>query len=220
MAACTPGRTCPQGPGRRHHRLRRPSMLACSLTNSACTTHRTETPRNEAREYERCRVQKSETAVPSYYCNRHCTSKYVVLVRVVLLPVVDPPRLLNKLVAARQRAVDAVALRVRLVVVLVVLLRRPKGPCGGDLGHDGSSKHPRLAQLRLEGPGRIALLVAAVEDGRAVLRAGVDELSVHGRRIDVVEEGVEQVVVRAHRGVIDHLHRLGVARHARAHLDV
>jgi len=58
------------------------------------------------------------------------------------------------------------------------------------------------------------LLVTVHEDARTVLAAHVAELAVGHGRVDVVPESVEQLLVRHLLRIVEHLHRLGVARGA------
>src|SRR5919197_372982 len=72
----------------------------------------------------------------------------------------------------------------------------------GDLRYRCSCKAPS--------GGGLALLVARIEDRRAVARADVVALAVLGRRVVDLEEELEDVPVGAALGVEDDLDRLGV----------
>jgi hypothetical protein len=91
-----------------------------------------------------------------------------------------------------------------------------------DLGHDARTG-PKHAGGLQPLPGRLSggtLLVRVEEDSGAVLIAAVHKLPVRVRRVATPPEGVQQLVIRHAGGVVEHLHRLQVARQAAAHLQV
>src|SRR5205085_5640715 len=107
-----------------------------------------------------------------------------------------------------------------LEVVLMVVLGRVESVERRDLGHDGRVPYMRAVHLGDDLLGRLALLGAVVEDGRAILRANVRALTVQGRRVVYGEEDFEQFAVGDGRRVEGYLHDLGVARRALADLPV
>src|SRR6185295_5443647 len=109
------------------------------------------------------------------------------------------PELREPLIAAAAVAVELVAERILLVVVLVVFLGgvELRGRC--DLRLDGLLE--ALLHLGPGGFGQALLRLVVVEDGRAVLVARIAELAVLHQRIDVVPEGVEQLLVADLRGI-------------------
>src|SRR2546426_10619302 len=97
-----------------------------------------------------------------------------------------------------------------LEIVLVELLRGPE--LGGGDGLGGDRTLP-LAPGLDAGPdllGDPPLLLALIEDGRAVLGSLVVPLAVHGRWVVHAAEGAREVLVRQPIGVEDDPHGFGV----------
>src|SRR4051794_15205525 len=113
---------------------------------------------------------------------------------------------------ARPREVAVVAARVALEVVLVLGLGLPERDSLADLGHDLAGPQARGVDVGDRVLGDLALLVARVEDLRAIARADVVALAVLGRRVVDLEEELEDVPVGDALGVEDDLDRLGVTR--------
>src|ERR1700737_3577389 len=105
------------------------------------------------------------------------------------------PELLQAGVAATPLPGTVVPERILLVEVLVVLLGRKKRRGRGDLRHDFPLEARHLFDPLLRLLGGFPLRLVLVEDRRAVLRAVVAELAVGLRRIDVVPEDLEQLLV-------------------------
>src|SRR6185436_1368071 len=103
------------------------------------------------------------------------------------------PEIGQALIAPTAEAVELVAHRIGLVVVLVVSLGGPERGGGGDLGGDRLLE--ALLELLLGGLGGLSLGVVVDEDRRAVLAADVAELAVRRHWIDVVPEDVEELLV-------------------------
>ena len=116
----------------------------------------------------------------------------------------------------------AVAVRVLRQVLLVVRLGVVERAGGGDLGRDlaeaGRGQRRLVAVARRLDRG--ALLVRAVVDGRAVLRADVVALAHALRRVVALPERAQDLVARHLRGVEHDEHGLGVAGRAAADLLV
>src|SRR3954470_1829931 len=129
------------------------------------------------------------------------------------------PELFETLIASAIPSVEFVARFVLLVIILVVLLGLVEGAGRDDLGIDGARRELCL-DLLLGFLGELLLLLAAIEDRRAVLVAGVAELLVLHERIDVAPEHVEELGVGHLRRVVDDLHRLRVTGAAGRHLLV
>src|SRR5256885_10724652 len=140
--------------------------------------------------------------------------------RSTLFPYTTLFRSLQPRVAAAALAVPAVAHRVLLPVLLVVLLRRPERGGLGDLRDDRRLERLGLLDLRLRCLGGGLLRVVRVEDLGGVLRSVVAELTLVVGRVDVVPEDVEQLVVADDARVELDLHRLHVAGAARGDLLV
>lgn len=92
----------------------------------------------------------------------------------------------------------------------MVLLRIPPLPRGNHLRHDLALVPLLVRQLR-DLLGRLALLVVVVEDGAAVLRAGVGALAVRGGGVVHAVEELEEGAVGDLRGVVDDLQGFRVA---------
>ena len=103
--------------------------------------------------------------------------------------------------------------RVILQIELVIGLRIPPLAGGQDLSRDVSALPPLLLRLVRHIARLALLLVGVVEDGGAVLRAGVHALPVLGRGVVHLVEELQQRAVRQLRGVESHLQRLGVYGH-------
>ena len=86
----------------------------------------------------------------------------------------------------------------------------PEGDGLADLGHDLAGPQARGLDVGDRVLGDLALLVARVEDLRAVARADVVALAVLRRRVVDLEEELEDVPVGDALGVEDDLDRLGV----------
>jgi hypothetical protein len=108
--------------------------------------------------------------------------------------------------------VAGVPVRVALEVVLVLGLGLPERHRLADLRHDLAGPQARGVDVGDRVLGDLALLVARIEDLRAVARADVVALTVLGRRIVDLEEELEDVPVGDALGVEDDLDRLGVTR--------
>src|SRR3954453_15443051 len=122
------------------------------------------------------------------------------------------------------RVVGAVTERDLVEVLLVVVLGevelgswRPDD-LGLDLAVPGSRQ--RLLVHRLRCLGRRALGVVAAKDVRPVLRPAVIALTHALRRVVVLPEDLEQILVADLRGIEDHADRLRVARLAGAGLAI
>src|SRR5438552_16251834 len=87
-----------------------------------------------------------------------------------------------------------------------------------DLGHDRARKLSARRQLRLRLLGDSLLLVAVIENRRTVLGADVRALTVQRRRIVILPEDVEQLLVRHLRRIVDELNHFGVSRASAAHI--
>src|SRR5262245_22572733 len=119
------------------------------------------------------------------------------------------PQLLEPRVASAIEAVEPIADRILLVVVLVILLGIVERCRRHDLGLDRLLE--ALGDLSLRCVRQGPLLLAVIVDRAAVLVAVVAELAILRQRVDVVPEHVEQLLV-AHLGrVVDDLDRLGVS---------
>src|ERR1017187_8226987 len=125
------------------------------------------------------------------------------------------PELLQARIPPAARAVEGIADRILLVVALVVVLGLPEGPGLQDLGDDRTLQDAGRLEGSLRGLGRLPLRVVGDEDRGAVLRAVVAELAVRVRRVDVVPEDVQELLVRDLLWVVHHLDRLAVPRAAR-----
>ena len=121
------------------------------------------------------------------------------------------PRAASRRVAAAAGPVVVVAHRILLVVVLVVFLGRPELGRRDDRRDDRLLERLRLLERRLRRLGGCRCSSLCTKIAGAVLRADVAELAVLHRRIDVVPEDVEQLLVADLLRVVDDLHRLGVA---------
>src|SRR3954447_14428420 len=111
----------------------------------------------------------------------------------------------------RPREVAVVAVGVALQVVLVLGLGLPEGDGLADRGDDLAGPDARGVDVGDRVLGDPALLVAGVEDLRAVGRADVVALTVLGRRVVYLEEELQDVAVGDPRGIEDDLDGLGVA---------
>src|SRR5207302_768122 len=131
--------------------------------------------------------------------------------RRVVLPA---PQLFEPAVAAASRAVEFVAQRVLQIIVLMIILGRPKRRGGHDLGHDRLLETAGFAELGLRDLGETFLLLVVKEDRAAILIAVIAELRVGGHRIDVVPKRVEQLRVADLAGVVLQLDRFGMAGRA------
>src|SRR5687767_10392760 len=124
------------------------------------------------------------------------------------------PDLFQPGVAAASQPIRRVADGTLLVEVLVVLLGAVELRRRDDLRDDLSLEPRLLLELAERLEGRLLLLVAAIEDRGAILRAVVAELRVLLERVHVAPEDVEELLVRDLRRVVHDLDRLGVARPA------
>ena len=104
----------------------------------------------------------------------------------------------------------AVAARVLLEVVLVVLLGGVEAVERLHLGDDGARIARLLAQQRRLDGGQVGLVGPI--DARAVLGAAVVSLTVDRRGVDGLEEGVQQHVGGQHARVVGYGHGFGVTR--------
>src|SRR5262245_23892039 len=109
-------------------------------------------------------------------------------------------------------AEPAVAARVLVQVLLVVVLREVEGrrlaDLGGDRAEAGLAERARVGVARRL--GRLALRLAVGVDGRAVLGADVVALAHALRGVVALPEDLQQRVVRDSRRIEHHLHHLGV----------
>src|SRR5437867_10759285 len=112
---------------------------------------------------------------------------------------------------ARPSSDPAVCQPALFQVALVVLLRAIERGRGRDLGDDRPLEAPGLLEARLRGARRRLLLPGVEEDRRAVLLADVGALAVQLRRVVVLPEHVEELLVGDACRVVLHLHALGVA---------
>lgn len=94
----------------------------------------------------------------------------------------------------------------------MILLRIPPLACGQDLRRDGAAAPPLLLRLLCHLLGRLLLFFVVVEDGAAILRAGVAALPVLGRGVVHLVEELEQLAVGDLVGVEGHLEGFGVCR--------
>lgn len=100
--------------------------------------------------------------------------------------------------------------RVMMQIQLMVILRVPPLPGLEDLGRNRAPRPPLLLRLGRHLTRDGALLGGVVEDGAAVLGAGVHALAVgRGGVVHLVEE-LEQGGVGQGRGVKGHLEGFGV----------
>ena len=124
------------------------------------------------------------------------------------------------MIAPATAAVDLVAQRILLVVVLVIVLGRIERAGRADRGDHGLLQHVARVELLLRGRRLRELLVARREDRGGVLRAAVAELAARVGRVDVAPEHLEQLrIAHALRVVLD-LHRLDMPGLARRDLLV
>src|SRR6185312_14420929 len=107
-------------------------------------------------------------------------------------------------VAARESAL--------LQIPLVVFLGFVKGACRLDGRDDGSPVATAGIASGARGSGRRLLGRGGVEDDRAILGADVRPLTVQGRRIVVVPEDLQELIVGNARWVERDLDNLGVSR--------
>src|SRR5262249_36719605 len=87
----------------------------------------------------------------------------------------------------------------------------PDGHRLDDLGHDLAGPQPRRLDIGDRVLGNLALLIARVEDLRAVAGADVVALAILGRRVTDLEEELQDVPVGDALRIEDDLDRLGVA---------
>src|SRR5262245_13716033 len=123
-----------------------------------------------------------------------------------------PPDLLEPPRAPAGRLVVAIAVRVLLIVVLVVVLGHPKWLRRKDLGGYFFLETARCLQrlfARLGGP---VLLRVVSEDGGVVGATLVTELAIRVERIDVAPKPVDELSIADLGGIEGDLHRLVVAR--------
>src|SRR5687767_14417690 len=111
---------------------------------------------------------------------------------------------------ARPREVAVVAVRVALQVILVLGLGHPERDGRADLGHRLAGPQARGVDVGDRVLGDLALLLARVEDLRAVAGADVVALAILRRRVVDLEEELEDVPVGDALGVEDDLDRLGM----------
>src|SRR3954467_1113893 len=95
----------------------------------------------------------------------------------------------------RMDKVACVAVRVALEVVLMLRLGFPEWSCRRYLSNDLPGPATRGIDLSDCLPGDAELLVAKVEDRRAIACPDVVALAVHGRRVVDLEEELEQVAI-------------------------
>src|SRR5262245_22965262 len=131
------------------------------------------------------------------------------IMALILLALLLAPQLLEPRVASAIEAVELIADRILLVVVLVILLRLVERSRRHDLGLDRLLE--ALGDLSLRRLRQHPLLLAVIEDRAAVLVAVVAELAILRQRIDVVPEHVEQLLVAHLDRVVDDLDRLGMS---------
>src|SRR5918996_3866890 len=112
---------------------------------------------------------------------------------------------------ARPRELAVVAVRVALEVVLVLGLGLPERDGLADLGHHLAGPQARGVDVGDRVLGDPALLLARIEDLRAIAGADVVALAVLGGRVVDLEEELEDVSVGDAVGVEDDLDRLGVS---------
>src|SRR5450759_3334470 len=115
-------------------------------------------------------------------------------------------------VTARQSAL--------LQITLVVILGGIKRGSLGDLGDDRTAESTARLETRLRLLGRALMLGRVVENGGAVLGAHVGILAVECRRVVILPEHVEKLVVAHFGRIVFHLHHLGVSRSSGAHISV
>src|ERR687896_1409225 len=111
---------------------------------------------------------------------------------------------------ARPREVAVVAVRVALEIVLVLGLGLPEGDDLADLGPHLAGPQARGVDVGDRVLGDPALLVARIEDLRAIVRAEIVALAVLGRGVVDLKEELEDVAVGDALGVEDDLDGLGV----------
>src|SRR5215216_1655261 len=111
---------------------------------------------------------------------------------------------------ARPREVAGVAVRVALEVVLVLGLGLPEGDRLAERRHHLAGPQTGGVDVGDRVLGDVALLVARVEDLRAVAGAEVVALAILGRRVVDLEEELEDVSVGDALGVENDLDGLGV----------
>jgi len=112
---------------------------------------------------------------------------------------------------------DVRLIRMQCGVVLVIGLSRIERLQRHDLGHDGAREHFRCVELRDVSLCNPLLLVVAVENRRAILRAIVRTWRLSCVGSCATEKTLAEVSVSDLRRVVDDLHRLGMAGLARAH---
>src|SRR5579863_6040201 len=117
------------------------------------------------------------------------------------------PRLTNPIFKRPLSSNVTVVESALLEILLVIFLGAPELGGGHDLGHDG----PRKTALRgVAGGARFRFLFRRViENDRTVLRAHVRPLPVQRRRVVIVPEDFEQVVVADYVRVKSHLDHFG-----------
>ncbi len=121
------------------------------------------------------------------------------------------PGPVQEVVAPGPRAVELVADRMVLVVVLMVVLSRVEGGCRQYLRHERLLEPAGRRKFPLRLLGQPLLLVVVVEDGRAVLRPPVHELAAGVRRVDLAPEHLQKLRVRDQARVVGDLHGLDVS---------
>src|SRR4051794_39005898 len=113
---------------------------------------------------------------------------------------------------AGPREVAGVSVRVALEGVLVLGLGLPERAGLADFGHHLAGPQARGVDVGDRVLRHLALLIARIEDLRAIARADVVALAVLGRRVVDLKEELEDVPVGDALGVKDDLDRLGVTR--------
>src|SRR5258707_529930 len=114
----------------------------------------------------------------------------------------------------------AMASSVFLQIPLVILLGAPKGRRGHNLGDDRLLETAALLELLLERLRRGLLFRRMIEHHRAVLGSVIRPLPVRSRRIVVLPEHLQKLLVSNLGGIVFHLHDFGMSRLVGAHVFI
>src|SRR5213594_1382014 len=125
------------------------------------------------------------------------------------------PELLEPPVPAASGPVAVVLNGIFYVVILVVLFGGIKLCRRLDLGHDWFFKRLRFFQCGLRFECETFLLLVEIEDRAPILASPVAKLAIRRRRIDIVPEDIEQLLIAYLLRIENDLNRLSVSGPAR-----
>src|SRR5688572_3369498 len=128
------------------------------------------------------------------------------------------PDFLQARVASAVEAIEAVADRVLLVIVLMIVLGRIEARRRQDLGRDRFRQS--VGELLLDLFGDPTLLLVHDENRGAILAAAVAELAAAIERIDGAEEMIDQRGIADAPRIVDYLDRFDMAGAATGNLLV